>query len=81
MVRTPSPTAVGSVACLPLAQAVLGAGPAGLAVARELLREGHSVTIFEAGDGVGGAWRFDETATDSDMLGLDDNRVRVHSSM
>lgn len=62
-------------------QAVIGAGPAGLAVSRELLKEGHTVTIFEAGGGVGGAWRFDGTATDSDLLGLDNSRVRVHSSM
>lgn len=62
-------------------QAVIGAGPCGLAVARELLKAGHNITIFEAGDGVGGAWRFDEAATDSDLLGLDGNRFRVHSSM
>jgi NADPH-dependent 2,4-dienoyl-CoA reductase/sulfur reductase-like enzyme len=62
-------------------QAVIGAGPCGLAVARELLREGHSVTVFEAGSGVGGAWLFDAAATDSDLLGLQDNRARVHSSM
>jgi predicted NAD/FAD-binding protein len=62
-------------------QAVIGAGPCGLSVARELAKVGHSVTIFEAGDGVGGAWRFDEAATDSDLLGLESNRVRVHSSM
>lgn len=62
-------------------QAVIGAGPCGLAVARELLREGHSVTIFEAGTGVGGAWLFDADATDSDLLGLQENRARVHSSM
>jgi cation diffusion facilitator CzcD-associated flavoprotein CzcO len=62
-------------------QAVIGAGPCGLAVARELVKAGHSITIFEAGDGVGGAWRFDEAATDSDLLGLESNRVRVHSSM
>lgn len=65
----------------PWQQAVIGAGAAGLAVARELLREGHTVKVFEAGSGVGGAWRFDGTATDSDVLGLDANRVRVHSSM
>lgn len=61
-------------------QAVIGAGPAGLEVAWELLKEGHIVTIFEAGPGVGGAWRFDNSV-DSDPLGLDPDRQRVHSSM
>lgn len=71
-------TAGGTISAV---QAVIGAGPCGLAVARELLKEGHNVTIFDAGDAVGGAWRFDESATDSDLLGLDSSRVRVHSSM
>ena len=34
--------------------AVIGAGAAGLVSARELLREGHCVTIFEQGSEVGG---------------------------
>ena len=34
--------------------AVLGAGPMGLAVAYQLLRDGHSPTIFEADDRIGG---------------------------
>lgn len=63
-----------------LPQAVIGAGPAGLAVARELLKEGHCVTIFDVAGGVGGAWRFDGAA-DSDLLGLNGSRARVHSSM
>ncbi len=34
--------------------AVLGAGPMGLAVAYQLLKDGHQVTVFEADDRVGG---------------------------
>jgi hypothetical protein len=61
-------------------QAVIGAGPAGLAVAQQLLQEGHTVTVFESGPAVGGAWHFD-SSTDSDLLGLDPHRLKVHSSM
>lgn len=34
--------------------AVLGAGPMGLAVAYELVKKGHDVTVYEADDRVGG---------------------------
>ena len=34
--------------------AVLGGGPMGLVVAWQLLKQGHTVSIFEAGDRVGG---------------------------
>ena len=37
--------------------AIIGAGPAGLAAANRLARQGHSVTIFEASDMVGGMLR------------------------
>ena len=33
---------------------IIGAGPAGLTAAAELLKKGHSVTIFEASDRIGG---------------------------
>ena len=36
--------------------AVIGAGPAGLVTARELLRRGCEVSVFEAGQGPGGIW-------------------------
>ncbi len=38
--------------------AVVGSGPAGLAAAQELRRRGHSVTVFEASDRIGGLLRY-----------------------
>ncbi|MGB9185068.1 MAG: glutamate synthase subunit beta [Solirubrobacteraceae bacterium] len=38
--------------------AVIGSGPAGLAVAAELNRCGHSVTVYERDEGAGGLLRF-----------------------
>lgn len=38
--------------------AVVGAGPAGLAAAQQLVRAGHDVTLFEKNDRVGGLLRY-----------------------
>ena len=40
------------------AVAVVGSGPAGLACAQQLARAGHSVTVFEKSDRVGGLLRY-----------------------
>ncbi|KAG8100683.1 hypothetical protein GUJ93_ZPchr0013g34132 [Zizania palustris] len=57
---------------------VVGAGPSGLAAARELRREGLEVTVLEQRDGVGGQWLYDDTPTDGrDQLGA----AGVHSSV
>ncbi len=38
--------------------AVVGSGPAGLATAQQLTRAGHSVTVFERADRIGGLMRY-----------------------
>ncbi|MBS7779692.1 glutamate synthase subunit beta [Acidovorax sp. CCYZU-2555] len=38
--------------------AVIGAGPAGMAAAQQLARAGHSVTLFEKNDRIGGLLRY-----------------------
>ncbi|MBI4569222.1 MAG: FAD-dependent oxidoreductase [Planctomycetes bacterium] len=56
--------------------AVVGAGPAGLAAARELRRCGHAVTLYDAADAPGGAlrlipeYRLPRAALDRDLEAL-----------
>ncbi len=38
--------------------AIVGSGPAGLAAAQQLARAGHSVTVFERNDAIGGLLRY-----------------------
>jgi glutamate synthase (NADPH/NADH) small chain len=38
--------------------AVVGSGPAGMACAQQLARAGHSVTLFEKNDRIGGLLRY-----------------------
>ncbi|CAA7029072.1 unnamed protein product [Microthlaspi erraticum] len=60
--------------------AVIGAGSAGLAAARELHRESHSVVVFERQSQVGGLWVY-TPKSEPDPLSLDPNRTIVHSSV
>jgi len=59
--------------------AVVGAGAAGLVCARELVRKGHSVTVFEQSRELGGVWVYRPEVED-DPLGRRPSR-RVFSSM
>ena len=48
---------------------MIGAGAAGLVAARELIREGHHVTVFEMGSGTGGVWVYTDEVEAPDLLG------------
>jgi hypothetical protein len=60
--------------------AVIGAGAAGLAAARQIILEGFEPVIFEAESRLGGTWNYTEEL-ESDPLGRDPDRYRVHTSM
>ncbi|XP_062201165.1 flavin-containing monooxygenase FMO GS-OX-like 3 isoform X2 [Phragmites australis] len=57
--------------------AVIGAGAAGLAAARELRREGHAPVVFERAAAVGGTWLYTPPASAADPLGA----AATHSSL
>ncbi|XP_021722025.1 flavin-containing monooxygenase FMO GS-OX-like 5 isoform X1 [Chenopodium quinoa] len=60
--------------------AVIGAGASGLVAARELMKEGHDVVVFDRGAQLGGNWVYlDEV--ESDPLGLDPTRKIIDSSL
>ncbi|CAL5078929.1 unnamed protein product [Urochloa decumbens] len=59
---------------------VVGAGMSGLAAARELRREGHTVTVMEQRGDVGGQWLYDPRTDADDPLGAA-APVKVHSSV
>lgn len=48
---------------------MIGAGAAGLVAARELVREGHTVTVFEKGSQSGGVWLYTDDVESPDLLG------------
>ncbi|KAM0872754.1 hypothetical protein ACQ4PT_038511 [Festuca glaucescens] len=52
----------------------------GLAVAYELRREGHDVTVLEQSGNIGGQWLYDPRSDTADLLGAA-APVRVHSSI
>ncbi len=56
--------------------AVIGAGPSGLVSARELIREGAEVVVFEENDAPGGVWIYEDDVED-DVLGVNPtSRIR-----
>ncbi|KAF8728067.1 hypothetical protein HU200_018644 [Digitaria exilis] len=62
--------------------AVIGAGAAGLAAARELLRVGLHVAVFEKSGRTGGTWAYDPRADDADPLSRDPAAAgAVHGSL
>ncbi|WVZ57588.1 hypothetical protein U9M48_007954 [Paspalum notatum var. saurae] len=66
---------------MPRTVAVVGAGAAGLVAARELLREGLAVAVFEKSGRAGGTWAYDPRA-DADPLSRDPGAPgAVHGSL
>lgn len=59
--------------------AVIGAGAAGLVAARECLRQGFEVRVFEKSDKVGGVWQYTDEVED-DLLGQHPKRP-LHGSL
>lgn len=55
--------------------AVIGAGISGLAVAKNALAKGYSVTTFEQSEDLGGIWRY------TDQIGKDKYGVNIHTAM
>jgi hypothetical protein len=59
--------------------AIIGAGAAGLASAREFSERGHDVTVFEQGAQAGGIWAY-QAEVEDDLLGLTPTH-KVYSSL
>lgn len=59
--------------------AIIGAGAAGLVSAREVLRSGFEVSVFEAASEVGGVWVYSDEVED-DLTGINP-RQRRHGSL
>ncbi|CAN1333361.1 Flavin-containing monooxygenase FMO GS-OX-like 3 [Linum perenne] len=73
-------SAVNSLSMTTRSVAVIGAGAAGLAAARELRREGHKVVIFEKSNQVGGIWVY-TPESEPDPMSLDPTRKIIHTSL
>src|ERR1700750_1043867 len=58
--------------------AVVGSGPAGLAAAQQLTRAGHTVTVFERDDRVGGLMRYGIPEFKMEKRFLDRRRAIMH---
>jgi NADPH-dependent glutamate synthase beta subunit-like oxidoreductase/NAD-dependent dihydropyrimidine dehydrogenase PreA subunit len=64
--------------------AVVGAGPAGLAAAADLARQGYAVTVYEKEEGAGGLLRYGigphrlpRTILDDELKAVEDDGVRI----
>lgn len=55
--------------------AVIGAGPSGLASAKNALDYGHKVDIYEKAEAIGGVWYY------TDKTGNDSFGIPIHSPM
>ena len=74
-----SSRSVRMAACGAKRAAVVGAGAAGLAAAKQLRADGHTVRVFEMSNDVGGVWQYNDTV-EADPMGNPVD-MRVHSSM
>ncbi len=63
--------------CLPPRVAVIGAGAAGMTAARELLRCGFNITIFEASDRIGGRLYTRGNPVDARYSGMEMGAMRM----
>jgi thioredoxin reductase len=59
--------------------AVVGAGAAGLVAARECIRQGFEVRVFEKSDKLGGVWQYSDRVED-DLLGQNP-KEQLHGSL
>lgn len=59
---------------------MIGAGPSGLVSARELRKEGHSVTVLEQNHDIGGQWLYQPEVEDEDSMGRK-TPLKIHSSI
>lgn len=55
--------------------AIVGSGPAGLAAADELNKKGHSVTVFERSDRIGGLMMYGVPNMKTDKVNVVQRRV------
>ncbi|MBM3176818.1 MAG: NAD(P)-binding domain-containing protein [Bacteroidetes bacterium] len=53
---------------IPKSVCIIGAGPSGITAAKNLLDEGHRITVFDAGNEVGGNWVFSENPGHSSVF-------------
>lgn len=60
--------------------AIIGSGPAGLAAADQLNKKGHSVTVFERADRIGGLMMYGVPNMKTDKIDVVQRRVNLMES-